>query len=71
MSVIKVIIVFVIVTLIVYMVITFLNSNTIIMLKVQGIIGVPIIAFLVHIARKIWVLCNMDHPLPENGDSNL
>lgn len=66
---IKIIIAFAIVALVEYLAIIFLSSKPIIMLKVQGIIGVSIIAFLIHSCYKIWVIYNLDHPLSENGDS--
>lgn len=67
---IRIIIAFATVALVEYLVIAFLSSKPIIMLKVQGIIGVSIIAFLIHSCYKIWVICNLDHPLSENGDSS-
>ncbi len=65
---IRILIAFAIVALVEYLVINFLSSKPIIMLKVQGIIGVSIIAFLIHSCYKIWVIYNLDHPLSENGD---
>ena len=68
--IIRILIAFAIVGLAEYLVITLLHSKPILMLKIQGIIGVSIIAFLIHSCYKIWVITNLDHPLSENGDSN-
>ena len=68
--IIRIIIALATVALVEYLVITFLSSKPILMLKLQGIIGVSIIAFLIHSCYKIWVITNLDHPLSENGDSN-
>lgn len=68
--IVRILIAFAIVALAEYLVIIFLSSNPILMLKLQGVIGVSIIAFLIHSCYKIWVIANLDHPLSENGDSN-
>jgi intracellular septation protein A len=65
---IRILIAFAIVAIVEYLVINLLSSKPVIMLKVQGIIGVSIIAFLIHSCYKIWVIYNLDHPISENGD---
>ena len=64
----KVIIAFILVAVAEYLTIILLSSMPIVMFKVQAVIAVSIIAFLVHSAYKIWRLCNLDHPLSENGE---
>ena len=64
---IKILIAFVIVAVAEYMVITLLSSYPLISFKLQAIIAVSIIAFLVRCTYKIWLLYNLDHPLAENG----
>ena len=48
-------------------IITFMGTYPIIVLKLQGLLGVSLIAYLVCNAYKIWTLYNLDHPLTKNG----
>lgn len=48
-----------------YLVIVLLNETPILRFKGQAIIGVTLIAYLVHTAYKIWFLIN--NPFQENG----
>ncbi|MEO9887077.1 MAG: hypothetical protein ABJR05_15440 [Balneola sp.] len=53
-----------------YLVIYFLTSMPVIAYKIQVIMGVFVLAFLIQSAYRIWRLYNLDHPFSENGKHN-
>ena len=63
----KLFIAFVLVAIAEYLAIIFLSSLPVILFKVQGLIAVVFIAYLMKSTYKIWRYFNLEHPFTKNG----
>ena len=63
----RLLIAFILVAIAEYLAIQFLSAMPVLFIKVQGLIAVVFLAFLMKSAYKIWRLFNLDHPFSKNG----